>query len=141
METSPVFDDTHAFVIAPPSIHAINVATHAITWSISAGCTGQPATAGGVVYATCGGKLSARDAANGNELWAFDAAGVLGYPPVIAAGYVYVASPNNVYAVSIASHAQAWMGPVGGWLSIAAGRLFVARATGTLTTFVLANGP
>jgi hypothetical protein len=141
MRTSPVFSDTHAFVIAPPSIHAIEVATHAIVWSISAGCKGQPAVAGGVVYSICGGKLSARDVNDGSALWAFDGDGALSYPPIIAAGYVYVSSKNNAYAVGIDSHAQAWTAPVGGWLSVAAGRLFVARSNGTLTTYTLANGP
>lgn len=141
MTTAPAFNDTHAFVIAPPSVHAIKVATHAIVWSISANCKGTPAVAGGVVFALCGGQLSARDVANGNELWSFGGDGALSYPPIIAAGHVYVASKGNVYAVSIASHAQAWSAPVGGWLSIAAGRLFVARPNGTLTTFVLVNGP
>lgn len=141
METSPVFNDTHAFVIAPPSIHAINVATHAITWTVSAGCKGQAAVAGGVVYAICGGKLSARDVTTGNALWAFDGDSALAYPPVIAAGYVYASSKNNVYAVNIASQAGAWTAPVGGWLSVAEGRLFVARSNGTLTTYVLASNP
>ncbi|AKU98417.1 hypothetical protein AKJ09_05081 [Labilithrix luteola] len=73
----------------------------------------------------------------GNLQWSFAADGALRYPPAIAAGYVYVASDSHVYAVSLDTHESVWQTDVGGWLSIGAGRLFVASANGVLTAFVL----
>jgi hypothetical protein len=58
---------------------------------------------------------------------------------VIANGFVYV-STANVYAVGVASHAQAWSAAVGGWRSIASGQLLVASPDGTLHGFAL-TGP
>jgi hypothetical protein len=50
---------------------------------------------------------------------------------------VYVASPANVYAVSIATHGQVWTAAVGGWLAVAAHRLFVAGRNGLLSAYAL----
>jgi hypothetical protein len=57
----------------------------------------------------------------------------------VANGYVYAASANNVYAVQIASHRQTWTAPVGGWVTVASGRLLVAGTDGALHGFVLAT--
>jgi outer membrane protein assembly factor BamB len=60
----------------------------------------------------------------------------LSYPPVIANGYVYVASAANVYAVKVATHQQVWTASGGGWLALAERRLIVAGST-QLTAYLL----
>lgn len=81
--------------------------------------------------------LHARDAVTGSHLWTFPGDLDLSYPPIVANDFVYVASDDNVYAVDTTTHTAAWTAPVGGWLSIAAGKLFVARADGVLSAFDL----
>lgn len=137
MKTAPVFSDTMAYVIAPPSLHAINAATHAIVWSANGSFAGMPAVADGAVYALSGGSLAVRDAATGTPLWAFGGDGMLSFPPVIAGGHVYVASSSNVYAVDIATHEQVWTDTFGGWISVASGKLVIARTNGTLAVYNL----
>jgi len=139
MRTAPVFGDALAYVIAPPNLHAIDPVTHAVAWTTNGTYAGTPAVADGVVYAITGNNLTARDAATGTLLWPFVGDLALNRPPVIANGHVYVSSDDNVYAVSIATHSAVWTAPVGGWLSIAAGRLLVARDDGSLVAFALAN--
>jgi outer membrane protein assembly factor BamB len=137
MDTAPVFGSAYAYVISPPDLYAVNPATHAVAWTASGAYHGVPATANGAVYALTGGSLIVRDAATGALLWSFVGDANLTYPPVIAAGFVYVASDNNVYAVDITSHAQVWTAPSGGWLAVASGRLLVSRQDGTLAGYLL----
>lgn len=137
MRTSPVITGTHALVIAPPNLHAINLTSQSVEWSANATFSGTPAIANGTVFAISGGTLQARSANGLGWQWTFNGDGQLSYPPVVAAGYVYVSSASNTYAVDVSNGQQAWTAAVGGWLSIAEGRLFVARPNGTLQTYTL----
>ncbi len=80
-----------------------------------------------------------RFAQDGSLAWTFSGDGSLKLPPVIAAGYVYVASDKNVYAVNIATHKQAWTAAYGGWLSVASRRLLVASQDGILHAFLMSK--
>jgi hypothetical protein len=137
MDTSPVFGANLAYVIAPPNLVAIDPVREVVTWTANGTYTGTPAVSGSLVFGISAGNLIARDAASGTLQWTFVGDTSLSYPPVIANGYAYVASANNVYAVRLADHTQAWTAPVGGWLAVAAGRLLVAGTNGTLYGFVL----
>jgi len=81
----------------------------------------------------------ARAWAAGATLWTFSGDGQLSYPPVIASGYVYVASANVVYAVKPTTTVSPWKGTPGGWLSIAGGKLHVAQSNGALSAYPLGH--
>ncbi|HEY2513929.1 MAG TPA: PQQ-binding-like beta-propeller repeat protein [Polyangiaceae bacterium] len=137
MDTAPVFSANLGYVVSPPNLVAFDPATQATSWTSNRAYTATPAVAGGVVYAISGGNLIANDAASGSYLFTFIGDGALRYPPVVANGFVYVSSDANVYAVDAKAHTSPWTAPVGGWLTIAAGRLLVASSTGVLHGFVL----
>jgi outer membrane protein assembly factor BamB len=139
MKAFPVFDAKSAYVIAPPSLYAIDPAAAVVRWKADGAFKGSVAVDGGVVFALGSKTLHARDAATGGLLWTFTGDGALKYPPAVAAGYVYVSSDTNVYAVDIATHVVVWSAPVGGWLSIAEGRLFVAQPNGVLQAYALSS--
>ena len=139
MRTSPVVSASTAYVIAPPDLHAIDLGTHAVSWTANGTYSGTPAISAGVVFGTSGGSLRAVDATTGVLLWTFAGDGALSYPPVIAGGHVYVSSDANVYAVDLATQAQVWTRPHGGWLSIGAGKLLISEPTGRLTAFNLTH--
>jgi hypothetical protein len=139
MDTAPVFDDTQAYVIAPPNLDAIDPATSTVAWTANGTYAGTPAVAGGIVYGISAGNLIARNAATGTLAFTLVGDQNLKYPPVLAAGYVYASSDSNVYAWNVSTHAQAWTAPVGGWLAIAAGRLLVSGTDGILRGFILSN--
>jgi PQQ-like domain len=139
MNTAPVFDDTRAYVISPPNLLAIDPAQAKVVWTANGTYTGTPAVAGGLVYAISAGNLVVRDAVTGTLAWTFVGDTQLKYPPVIANGYVYVASDAHVYAAEIATHTQAFSANVGGWLSISSSRLLVAGADGTLSAFLMSK--
>ncbi len=137
MKTAPVFGPNYAYVISPPSLLAIDTTGEAIAWTATGTFTGTPAVSGSAVYGISNGTLQARDSGSGTLLWTFVGDLALSYPPVIANGYIYVASSANVYAVSIATHNQVWTAAVGGWLAVAAHRLLVAGDTGLLSAYAL----
>lgn len=137
MKTAPVFGPNYAYVIAPPSLIAIDTIAETIAWTANGTFTGTPAFSDAAVYGISNGTLQARDSGTGTLLWTFVGDLALSYPPVVANGYVYVASSANVYAVSIATHSQVWTAAVGGWLAVAAHRLFVAGSNGTLSAYAM----
>jgi outer membrane protein assembly factor BamB len=91
------------------------------------------------VFAISGGQLRANDAGTGAILWTFAADSALSYPPVVAGHFVYVASVGHVYAVDTTTQQMVWMDEPGGWLSIAAGQLYVAQSNGTLAAHALTH--
>jgi len=139
MSSAPVFDASRAYVIAPPNLAAIDPVKNTFVWTANGTYSGTPAVSADSVYAISAGNLVVRDAATGNLKWTFVGDTKLSYPPVIANGYVYVASDANVYAVDIATHMLADQKAVGGWLVVGSHRLLVAGSDGTLTAYVLAK--
>jgi outer membrane protein assembly factor BamB len=139
MQSSPVFGSTFAYVVSPPSLVAIDPVAQRVVWSVNGSFRWTPAVAGNEVFAIGGGNLIVRNALTGAQTWLFGGDHNLAYPPIVANGYVYVASDSNVYAVDIASRSLAWTAPVGGWLTIASRRLLVAAKDGALHGFVLSR--
>jgi hypothetical protein len=137
MTTAPVSDGDQIYIIAPPSLYAWRPGRSVPEWTASGAYTGMPAVANGVVYSISGGQLRANDAGTGAVLWSFAGDGQLGYPPVVAGGFVYVASDNIAYAVEIDTQQPVWKGVPGGWLSIAGGQLYVAQVNGALAAYAL----
>jgi outer membrane protein assembly factor BamB len=134
--TAPVFGDTLAYVIAS-GLYAVDPVKSEIAWSSTGAYSGTPAFSDGLVYALSAGNLLVRHADTGKLAWSFVADGKLSYPPVIANGYVYVASSDHVYGVGLSSHEAEFQADGGGWLSISDHRLFVASDGGTLTAYVM----
>ncbi|CAN5464288.1 hypothetical protein BH09MYX1_BH09MYX1_54820 [soil metagenome] len=136
MRTYPVVAGGRAFVVAPPSLYAVDLVTHAVVWNAAASYVDAPAVYGGSVFAIGGGGVIARDAVTGQLQWMFAGDNALEFTPVIANGYMYVASQKNTYAVDLTTHTQAWTVGVGGYLAIASRRLLIA-ANDTLYAFVM----
>jgi PQQ-like domain/Stigma-specific protein, Stig1 len=137
MNTAPVFGTSLAYVIAPPNLVAIDPSKQAVAWTANGTYTGTPAVSGSAVYGISGGNLIARDALTGMLLWTFVGDTLLSYPPIVANGFAYVSSSAHVYAVDLTTHMTAWSAPVGGWLTVGAGRLLVAGADGVMRGYVL----
>jgi hypothetical protein len=138
MKTSPVFGAGKVYVIAPPVLYAINPTTKLVDWQTTGlNFTGTPAVAGTSVYGISGGILRSHNAATGAFQWSFAGDTTLNHPPLVANGYVFISSDNNVYAVRVSDGVQVWTAAVGGWISVAGGKLFVGRPNGVLTAYTL----
>lgn len=138
--STPVSDGDKIYAVSRPNLYAFSPGAPAPDWTAYDDFIGVPAVANGVVYAIDGGvRLHARDAGSGAFLWTFPGDDALYYPPVVAGNYVYVASPNVVFAVNLSTHVSDWKATPGGWLSIAGGKLYVAQPDGTLSAYTLGH--
>jgi len=135
----PVFNSDLAFVITPPDLVAINPALNQVAWSAGDAYSGTPAVSENSVYAISAGQLVVRDATSGSLEWSFTGDAQLSYPPVIANGYVYVASDENLYAVDISTHLAVDHKPLGGWLIVGNHRLIVTPKNKPVTAYVLSK--
>jgi outer membrane protein assembly factor BamB len=139
MYTTPAFASGRAAIVAPPSLRVLTTDFSGNDWWVESDYQGVPCIAQDVVLAIDGGMLVARELYNGEPLWTFVADSALRYAPVAAAGYAYVSSETKTYAVELGTGTQVWSTDRGGWLSIAAHRLFIASPDGTLYTHALSR--
>jgi hypothetical protein len=138
MFCSPVIDGTRAYVIAPPNLHAINLTTQLVDWSATGlAFSGTVSQVGNTLLGISGGTLRAHAADTGAFQWTFVGDGALNHQAVIANGYAYVSSNANTYAVRLSDHTQVGTVAVGGWLTVAGGKLFIAQLNGVLTAYSL----
>lgn len=139
MQTAPVSDGTRVFAIvaSPGALYAVRNGQTLPDWTSVGAYAQMPAVANGVVYAIFGGQLRALDAATGAVRWTFTADGALDHPPVVAGRFVYAASETNLFAIDTQTQTSAWTALESGWLAIAGGKLYVARADGTLVAYAL----
>jgi hypothetical protein len=142
---SPLIDTTNSliFVIKTESIMCFDLEAKERVWRHEGGlyrC--NPALCNDTLYATHSGVLKAYDALTGDSLWTFvpPVDTFDGYtPPVIANGHVYVATLNDVYAVSIESQEAVWSYPVGGDLAVGQGHLIVTTQDGYIYAFAMVS--
>lgn len=137
MLTSPISDGKSVFVISPPNLFAFTPDLATQTWTANGGYAGMPAVANGVVYSLSAGHLRANDAESGEVLWTFTGDSKLEYPPVVVGNTIFASSADTVYAVDASTHDSVWSAEPGGWLSVAAGDVFVAQVDGTLAAYAL----
>jgi outer membrane protein assembly factor BamB len=137
VQTQPAFEGNVAYVIASPTLFAVDLSDGHVVWKSTSTFIGDVAVSNCVVLARDSKGLHAFDAKLGTNLWSFASVGSLASDPIIAAGYAYIANSNNVYAVDIARGMNVWSAAVGGGLSLAEGMLFVAGESGKLTAFAL----
>lgn len=135
--TAPVLDETRAYLVAPPNLVAVDLATFGIAWQAAGTFSGTPALAGSSVFAINAGHLVARDRTTGALEWTFPGDDALSEPPIIAHGTLYVASPHHTFAIDLSTQQAVWSASVGGKLALGAHRLLIASNDGNLTAYVL----
>jgi hypothetical protein len=132
---------------APPAARssrcgAENLTAHKVAWTTpvnwNSGYSALPACTGNLVFVTADGVLEAHDASTGMLVWQFQGDGQLWGSIAIAAGYLYVGSNANMYAVDISTQQSVWQGP-GGMASIANGLLFVTNRGSSVSAYALTH--
>ena len=142
-QSIPVVDSGKVFTGSTNGkISAVDVQTGALLWTYqTTPHVDQPprlAVAYGMVFA-CSypeSKVYALNETTGEEIWAFDAAGVLGCCPTAANGLLYVPSQGGYfYALNATTGAQNWKYPIGTATAVPAvadGKVFIADWSGFL---------
>ncbi|MCC6414076.1 MAG: PQQ-binding-like beta-propeller repeat protein [Saprospiraceae bacterium] len=137
MKTAPVIDVENRLIFTTSDyhLHAIDLDTREIEWTINSTFGISPALLDGVLYVIRDSMLEARNALTGSLLWKFNGVESLSYPPVLNNDYVFVASVDNVYAVHRATGQYAWNYHHGGYPTLGENMLLMADKTGTLRVF------
>lgn len=137
MKTAPVIDVENRLIFTTSDyhLHAINLDTREIAWTINSTFGISPAFHDGVLYVIRDSMLEARNALTGTLLWKFNGVESLSFPPVLNEEYVFVASVDKVYAVHRATGQYAWNYHHGGYPTLGENMLLVADKSGTLHVF------
>jgi outer membrane protein assembly factor BamB len=123
-----------ALVVHDGRLLRFGLQSRTIVWEKERAFSGQPAVAGGVVYAIDNGALVAIDQATGADLWSWKPpSGNLGGPFIIAGSHAFVTTGGTTYAVELLSRSQVWSYPVGGGLALGDETLYIASPNGTVT--------
>lgn len=128
--------DGTAYLIGARMIYAFEVASKRLLWQAGSDVTSL-ALAEGRLLSIEAGVLNARDAKTGTALWRATGTQMLTQSPVVASGFVYVASATASFAVDLTTGAVVWQEVGGGALSVGGGRLLVAGSDGILRSYVL----
>jgi cysteine-rich repeat protein len=113
---------------------SFDLAGQTIAWHIQEAFEGQPAVAGGVVYAINGGVLQAHDESDGALLWQWQApTGSLTGSFVVTANLLFVATSSTTYAVDLRTHEPVWQHPVSGHLALSNEGALLIVSSGTVT--------
>jgi Tol biopolymer transport system component/outer membrane protein assembly factor BamB len=135
-DTTPVLAEQTAVVAGCVELDAVNLSTHNVRWTKSGNYAATiPAVVDGEIYALNGGTLEAQRLSDGALLWGFAGDGNLKNAPVVAGGYVYIASEANTYVLNRTTHQVEWQTDHGGWLAIADGFLYIAQPDKTMYAY------
>jgi hypothetical protein len=137
MKTAPVLDTLHKLVFTTSTtyLHAVNIDSHDIIWSMTGALSITPALKNGVLYVVNAGKLEARNAETGAILWTFAGDNQLSFPPALTDDYLYVSSADHLYAVDLNTGTQKWNYPAGGSITLAENLLVLTNPDNVLRVF------
>jgi hypothetical protein len=132
--------DNRAFFIGKSGVYALDLSTRSQAWFVAGTFAGTPAVDHSTVYAISGNSVLSYDATTGQSLGSYNAATALFWQPVITKDRVIAASSTATYIFDRASRTLLQTLPRGGYLSYAAGRLYVSSpfefgTAGSISTY------
>lgn len=131
-------------VSSKPGLFAIDLSTHQVAWSVPEKFTGTPAVSNGIVYAIAnnvgtpaGSAVKTYDAATGRYLGSYQCPSdtAVFYQPIVSNDLLFASSSNATYIFQLGSRKLLQTIPVGGYLSLTADTLYIARTSGTLVAY------
>jgi len=122
----------------PPRLYAIDSATHQVKWQLDQAFGGTASVSGGVVYMRGTNTVTAIDAANGQVLRTFNVPSVTG-SLIVTDDALIAASTSATYVFQRNTGALLHQLGIGGNLSLANDRLYVATSAGELLAFRFSN--
>ena len=115
-------------------LFAVDLPSRTVAWQVTNSFTGTPAVANGVVYAIAGTNVLAYSQ-TGSYLGSYTADSALVWQPIITDDVLIVASSSKTYVFDLCTYNLRQTLPVGGYLSLANGVLYVAAGTGQLYAY------
>lgn len=118
--------DGRAFVIGQGGLRSIDLATGQLAWSVAGNFVGTPAVDRTTVYGILGNAVMAYDVRSGQAVGAYNAGAALIWQPLVTEDRVLAASSTATYVFDRNTRALLQVLPEGGYLSYAAGRLYIS---------------
>lgn len=120
--------------------YGINYETQEIIWNYDHGYENSlrsvvPSLCDGIVYSAFGTNYIAFDGLTGAELHRYRLDTVTSYPSVIANGLIFVSTVSETVVLDLNTFEKVWEYPVGGYVTVANNRLFIATSTGEVFAF------
>jgi hypothetical protein len=123
-----------AFFAGTSALFGVDLASRTVAWQVTNTFTGTPAVANGVVYAISGSSVLAYSQ-TGQYLGSYTADSALAWQPIVTDDVLIVASSSKAYVFDLCTYTLRQTLPVGGYLTLANGVLYVATATGQLYAY------
>jgi outer membrane protein assembly factor BamB len=123
------------------SLLDFNTSTKTLAWSSAGPYGGNPAYAGGTIYATNKSpmRLEARSEASGTLLWSWGPpdGGEISYvgDVLVTNNLVFLSTNKTIYAIDTTTHQSVWSMPTSGYLALSEyGVLYVVESVSGSTT-------
>jgi len=126
--------DGLAYFTGASELVAVDLANRAVAWQATNSFSGTPAAAKGIVYAIAGTNVLAYSR-SGQYLGSYVADSSLTWQPIVTDDVLIVASASKTYIFDLCSYNLRQTLPVGGYLSLANGVLYVASGNGQLSAW------
>ena len=123
-----------AFFAGSSALVAIDLSARSVAWAITNSFSGTPAVANGIVYALSGTNVLAYTQA-GQFVGAYAADTTLTWQPIVTDDVLLAASSSKTYVFDLCTFNLRQALPVGGYLSLANGVLYVAGSGGQLYAY------
>jgi hypothetical protein len=126
--------DGMAFFAGNSALLGVDLGNRAVAWAVTNTFLGTPAVANGVVYAISGSSVLAYSE-TGQFLNSYNADTALVSQPIVTDDVLIAASSSATYVFDLCSGNLRQKLPVGGYLSLANGVLYVASSNGQLSSY------
>ncbi len=131
-----------AFCVYQTVLDAFDLQTRELVWrhcgeyrSRTEGKAFTPAIWNGLVFAITEGRLQVYDGPTGDKLWSYESDFPYVFPAVIADGYVILSTNTSTHGVNLITRREEWSLPIGGYVTPANDRLYVASVDGNLYAY------
>ncbi len=139
MDTAPVIAGGIAYVAGSLGLHAVDLETESLLWSVEGDASGVPTVANGIVYVIVDGAVEAYGATDGEYRRIFIGDDDFLHQPIATDDMLIVASSADTYVFDIATGERVDQVEGGGWVSVARGRLYVATESSEIRAFAWAR--
>ena len=132
MATTPVVADGTVWLASSEGRYAVDVASESLLGQVDGNFFGIPAVANGVVYAITEGSVKSYDDDDGAYQSVYVGDSGLYGQPLVTDDMLIMASSSKTYIYDLATGTRLNRLDVGGWVSVADGRLYIADQSGIL---------
>ena len=133
--TTLAIADGKAYFVGSPNLFGVDLASHTLALRINGSFSGYPAAANGYIYAISNSAVNAYSTSGQFIGRYITGDSGLKFQPIITDDALFVASDSTTYIFDLFTFKLKQTIPIGGYISLADGALFVAMSGGDLCSY------